>query len=343
MNETQLSGVPLVRPGALNVYTMIPCPLRPRFQRMWQDFSARWPTTGVPLWNGAVEGLDHDDVDGPIQHATSPGALPHILVATGFHWALCRSFREKFLDTGLFRAWSPRGAQALPEEWERCLASHHVGLLGMGGWVLVCDTSRNEELPLPRRWVDLARPEYRGHITFHGCDGNPGYTPLLRYLQEQGGDGALAGFSRNLGPVRHFSQILKGLGSREHPGTRFNILPCAAAWQIPSGKPAGLVDLEDGDIMLPVMVMVARDMPPEGQRVLDFLGSREVADLLSLGGVVPAGALDESRRWCYPDLDALLAEDAFVSADRLAGQCRSMRDPATLQACCSGCGCGSRN
>ena len=275
-------------------------------------------THDPPLYVPTLAGLDHEEVDDLLNVPPREDELPDAFIATGGHWLFSRPFRDRFIDSGIYRPYAPPGfLDSLPSRWRAVNDHHNLGFLAFGSWKLVYDLSFGDSPTLPRRWADLADPAFAGQVTIHGCDGSPGATALLQLLIEEGGSQALAAFARNVASVKHFSQILKGIDSHQTDRTPFNIIQGAAVAQIPSNKRAAIVDLEDGQILMPLSAMVHRDRFDVAHDALAYFYEREFRDVMARGAFTLVDEIDWSEKYAFPDWEAFVARDIDELADEL--------------------------
>lgn len=323
--QTSETGIPLFQPGAINLWTMIPCPLKPRFFQEFQNFSTAFNQTAeVPVYCPTVLGLDHDEIDDILARTEAVNDLPEVLVATGFQWIHSDHFRSRFIEPGVYQSWTPWTEGGPRTEWTGSQGPVRLDHLALGGWGVLVDQSVPGD-ELPRSWADLAHPKWQGQVAFHGCDGNPGYRILLKYIEEQTGASGLDQFCRNLQPVKHFSQILKAMDSADPTRPRFAILPLPAAVQVPSTKRAALVELRDGFFSLPVTVLVRRDRAEAARPLLPFFATPAFRTILARGGLVFGDDSEASNPYAFVRHETLLDQGYDAVADQMLQRFQEIR------------------
>lgn len=311
-------GIALYQQGAINMYAMVPCPLRPRFNRSFQTFIDEYNVShSVPAYVPTLAGLDHDEVDEIFARTEDIDQMPEVIISTGNHWIFQRKFRQRYIESGAYVPYIPSDIrQKLPSLWKMVAETYALGVLALGGWGLVYDLSFGEPEVLPQHWNDLADTRYAGAITVHGCDGSPGSSSLLAFIRENGGETALEDFSRNVKEVKHFSQILNHLDKGQR-GTPYSILPGPAIGQIPSHKRAAKIELKDGDMLMPMAVLVKADRIAQVEPVMNYFYSDEFRSIMNFGGFVHAGELTEAHNFASPNWEELCTRDADELADEL--------------------------
>jgi hypothetical protein len=315
-------GIPLLQKGAFNIYAMMPCPLIPRFNREFQDYIEEYNAIHeIPIYSPTLLGVGHDEVEEILKKSEHIDELPDALIATGGHSQLCRNFRQHFIETGLFQPYYPTGfADAMPKQLREISEQYKQGFLALGSWDIVYDLSFGEDGPFPKQLTDLSLPEFTDKISLHSCDDSPSNMTLLQLLKEKGGHEALAGFAGNVKSIKHFSNILKSLGTGKPDTTPFNLIPGPAAAQIPSNKQVALIEVEDGLIPMLITVLVKCDRVSDADTPLAFFYSKPIRKMLGRGSFTFADELDPSRRYAFPDWETLVNTDADESKTQLTAE-----------------------
>ncbi len=315
-------GIPLLQKGAFNIYAKMPCPLIPRFNREFQDYIGEYNKVHeVPIYSPTLLGLGHDEAEDILKRAEHIDDLPDAVIATGGHWQLCQNFRQLFIDNGLFQPYYPAGfADAMPKQLRDISEQYKQGFLALGSWDIVYDLSFGEGGPFPKRLTDLSHPEFADKISLHSCDNSPNNMTLLQLLKEKGGSDAMAGFAGNVKSIKHFSNILKNIGTEKPENTPFNLIPGPAAAQIPSNKQVALIEVEDGLIPMTITVLVKKDRIADADKALAFFYSKTIRKMLHNGSFIFADELDPNFRYAFPDWDTLVSIDGDENKAQLTAE-----------------------
>ena len=316
-------GTPIWQPGAINLHVSVPCPLKVRLKEALgafiDDYNQRHER---PLFCPSIlDGIPHG-IDDLMQSSDNAQELPDIWVSTGLHTAFSQPFKQRFIDSGIYQGVThPAALPLLPPELKAAVSKHNLGFLAFGFWQLVCDTSLCPDGPYPARWADLLDPHYRQQIAIHGCDGHVGGMTLAELLQDQQGEQAVAALAANIKAVRHFSQLIKGMNSADPLRAPFNLMPGAAASQIPSSKRAALIEVEEGPLLAPMLLYVKASLPQEDrQAVLAFLQGETMRTILRAGDYHLADQMDWQRRYSFPEWDNIAADDYNRRSEALSQQ-----------------------
>ncbi|NTU92332.1 MAG: ABC transporter substrate-binding protein [Chlorobiaceae bacterium] len=300
--------VPLLRTGAINLFINLPCPLKQIARRVIGDFVQLYNTShDIPIYSPMLTDVDASNIDGDLKAALNKDEIPDVLVASGLHTVLSRTFRAKFIDTGIYTGLTGKNAlRRMPDSHQKLLRKNNIGILATGFWSMVCDLSISQCVPSPREWRDLVDPLYKGLISVHGHHGMSRITSLLMILKEQLGNGAVGLLAENVSHVWHFDEIVRRIDS-SYPGrTPFNLLPNTAIVKMPAHKRMAILEFDDGPIISPILMFCKTSRLEECRPVINFLNSMMMRDLLHQGGLVMADDFGWNEPFSYPSWEYLL-------------------------------------
>lgn len=326
-------GTPFRQPGALNLHVAVPCPLKVRLQAALGAFIADYNRRhSQPIYCPSILDGEPHGIDELMQRSQHIDELPEIWVSIGLHTAFSQPFKQRFLDSGLYQGVThPDALRQLPAELRRAAERHNLGFLAFGFWQLVCDLSLCPQGPYPRQWADLLDPAFHQQIAMHGCDGHIGGMTLLQLIRDQHGDDAVLALAHNIAAVRHFSQLIKAIGSADPRRVAFNLMPGAAANQIPSHKPAALIELQEGPLLSPLLLFIKADLPvAQREAVLEFLWGDAFRSVLQAGDFHFVDQMDWQRRYSFPDWDRLAASDYNAQSEALGARFIAALPPGAM-------------
>ncbi|SIQ08282.1 extracellular solute-binding protein [Alkalispirochaeta americana] len=295
--------------GYISILCIIPCPLRPRFNRIFEEYLEEYNrSASLPIYCPSLEGMSCDDAEELLEGARTREDLPELIVATAGHGTFSHNFRSRFVETGLYEPCVPEGFHtSLPVSLKGEMDRHKIGLLAASGWSCLLDQSVDSESPLPGSWLDLADPCYAGEICLHGCDETVSNTALLYRILKARGEAGLEQFARNVTGVKHFSRIIKAMDSSSPERSRFSIMPGAAATQIPRHKRVAMLDFAEGPLFAPLQVLAARETRGCREEPLAFFYGEDFRKLLTLGGYIMADEISPDHSFVLPDYDHILS------------------------------------
>ncbi|MBJ6723795.1 ABC transporter substrate-binding protein [Geomesophilobacter sediminis] len=288
--------------GNLNLFALLPCPLKVPLEEAFLGFVERLPEAERARLSFCIEGnannqLDYADYADHFEHLDE---MPDIVITPGFNSFFHRWFVERFINTGQFQcvnaATGDRHLQALgvidPDG--------HYTMLATNLLVLVVNEARLGDRPVPSCWLDLLRPEYAGSLAIRGNrDGSFCETLLLTIYKEFGAAG-LERLGHNVRYGWHPSQMVKAALSGGDNAPAVSVMPLFFAKTLMGRKGVSVVWPEDGALVSPVTMLVKAEKREALRTVIDFLSGPEVARICS-GAFFPA---------LHPDIDNALPEHA---------------------------------
>jgi ABC-type Fe3+ transport system substrate-binding protein len=205
-------------------------------------------------------------------------------------------------------------------------------------YVMLVDRRVLGPLPVPRRWSDLLKDEYRGEIASPGGAGGISSVILLHYHLHHGMDG-LERFSRAVRSCSHGSRFARE-ASEGGVSAAISILPWIFARCV-QGVDLETVWPEEGAILSPMWISVREDATPPALELAEFVAGAGLGGRTRGFGcpwaseeapeILPQGAkLD----WCGWDL--LHGGDMDAHLDALKERSRRARHA-------SGSGTGKRS
>jgi hypothetical protein len=286
----------------------------------------------VPIYSPMLLDGDSKGIEGELKAAMTEDELPEVLIASGLHTVLSKRFRERFIDTGVYRGVTSESALSkMPDLYRRLVSQHNIGIYSTGFWSVVCDLSLDPGVPCPRRWIDLVDPRFKDLVTVHGYNGKASIASLLLLLREQLGSSAIADFAANIRNVWHFAEILKRIDSAEPRRTPFNLLPNAATVQMPSNKRGAILEFEDGPILAPMLMYVKASRMEECRPLINFMHSNIMLQALRRGDFHHADDFDWSQPFCFPSWDFLLQCDYEAMTESLNVELKKGLRPDVFQ------------
>jgi hypothetical protein len=320
LQRNRIGGrVPLLRSGAINLFINLPCPLQEVAKGVIGDFVQLYNAShDIPIFSPMLTDVDVSNIDGDLNAARTEDEMPDVLVASGLHTVLSKTFREKFVDSGVYTGLTGEDALCrMPHSQRTLLQANNIGIYAAGFWRMVCDLSITPCVPSPREWTDLVDPLYKNLVTVHGHHGRARITSLLMILKERLGTGAVSQLAENVRHIWHFDDIMKRIDSPYAGRTPFNLLPNAAIVKMPSHKRVAILEFDDGPIISPILMFVKTSRLEECRPVINFLNSMIMRDLLHRGGFVMADEFDWSKPFSYPSWDFLLNGDYELTVSGL--------------------------
>lgn len=288
--------------GNLNLFALLPCPLKVPLEEAFQRFLATLPPDERSGLTFRIEGNANNQIDYAeyADHFETLDDMPDIVITPGFNSFFHPGFVERFVRTGRFASVNGFAGDRHLAAMGITDPDGHYTMLAMNLLVPVVDHSRLGDRPVPHCWSDLLRPEYEKSIAIRGNrDGTFCETLLLALYKDFGMEG-LSCLGRNVAWGWHPSQMVKAAGSGREGRPAISVMPLFFANTIKKRDDVSIVWPTDGALVSPVTMLVKADKREELSVLIDFLAGAEVAGICA-GAAFPA---------LHPEVDNRLPDDA---------------------------------
>ena len=293
---------PLSTPRSLNLFALLPCPLKVPLEEAFNGFLATLTVGQRSGLTYCIEGNANTQIDYAdyADHFETLDDMPDIIITPGFNSFFYPHFVQRFITTGQF-------ASINSFVGDRHLAAMgitdpdgHYNMLAMNLLVLVVDHTRLGGRPVPKNWADLFKPDYAKSIAIRGNrDGTFCETLLLSLYKDFGSEG-LFRLGRNVAWGWHPSQMVKAAGSGREDTPAISAMPLFFANNIKNRENVSIVWPTDGALVSPVTMLVKAGKRDELRFLIDFLNGPEVAAICA-GAAFPA---------VHPGVDNRLPDNA---------------------------------
>jgi ABC-type Fe3+ transport system substrate-binding protein len=226
--------------------------------------------THIPMGCGHYEDT-YDD----IWKVENIDDFPDIVASMGFGDFFRQDFVERFVRKGYFAtAWTG----SVNEPFEK------AGFRDPDGWytiysvfayIMLVDTGKLGDVPVPRRWSDLLDPRLKDNIMVNGGDGLVAEVPLLYFFREYGEQGLIQ-LAQNIKQSGHPAQLAKAAASPHSAGAAVYIMPWFFAQARSMSAEVELVWPEDGAITNPIYLLVKESKMEELKPIVDCITGPEM-------------------------------------------------------------------
>ncbi len=268
-------------PGSLNLFALLPCPLKIPLEQAFNSFLASLSPQRRNRLTFLLEGNANSQMNYAdyADHFESPAEMPDIIITPGFNSFFHPYFVQRFIRSGTFASVTPHAGDTQLAAMGITDPDGHYSMLAMNLLVLVVDHLRLGDRPVPRTWGDLLRPEYERTVAIRGnSDGTFCETLLLTLLKEFGAD-SLTSLGKNVAWGWHPSQMVKSAGNGRPEGPAVCVMPLFFANSMGTREGVSVIWPEDGALVSPVTMLVKSDKQEELRDLLDFLCGTEVAGI----------------------------------------------------------------
>jgi len=265
--------------GKFNFVAQIPCglkvPLERELQSVFQQVQKN-SEESINYYTGACcNDLLH--LNEWIPHFMNIDEVPDMVLTKGYHF-FNKNFIERFIKPGYFVTPQSQminnqmtGIDIVDKE-----ENYHV--VGLTTNVMVVDKSRLGDLPLPRTWGDLLKPEYERKVLMNTY-GDTFSDVVLLNIYKEFGDAGIEALGRAIHSGSHASQMIKGMASRKADVPPIYIMSHFFANAISNSDNIEIVWPEDGALVMPLFFMVKADKAEKLKELIDFVSSSRFGQL----------------------------------------------------------------
>lgn len=187
-------------------------------------------------------------------------------------------------------------------------------IVGVVPAIFMVNTELLGDLPMPKSWRDLLKPEYEGTMAIPMGDLDLFNAILLGIYKEYGAEG-VAALGRGAIKSMHPAQMIK-TGSRKRADTPIiTIMPYFFSFMNKDNGPMKAVWPEDGAIISPIFFLTKQEKKENLKPLVDFLFSKEMGSVLSADGKFPSthpdcdNALSSDKKFLWPGWDFIYSHD----------------------------------
>lgn len=245
------------------------CPFKHLFKEAFEStLNDHYEKTGEKLVSFVPMGCGGPDPYEYIWDTENIDELPDAIASLGFGAYWRKPFRERFLDTGLFKAVETKPYIEEFKELKDPLGQYTV--YSFSAYVMLIDHKKLGDLPVPERWIDLANPIYKDNIIVSGSEDEINEV-LLMHIYKDGGEEAVKSMAGNIKDTWHASQMAKAAGSSMKDGAAVYVLAWFFADTCPNTDNISIVFPEEGALVSPMYLMVKADKEERMKPVTDFM------------------------------------------------------------------------
>jgi len=263
----------------LNMLSLLPCPLKVPMQnelKLFLDYLR--DEKKLPL-NYCIESFfnEHLDYEDYLEHFEEADEIPDVLMTAGYGF-FYKNFMNKFVNQGIF-------ADVIKRPINERLASAgvidpdgHFTVIAVNTLVMVVDKQRLGDIPIPKVWGDLLKPEYENKVVMRGhgdvfCD-----VVHLNYYQDYGVAG-VEQLGRAVKYGLHPAQMVKELMSHSSDVPPIHIMPYFFYKTMKESEHIEVVWTEDGILTYPVSVLIKKDKMQKLEELVNYLTGPDIAHI----------------------------------------------------------------
>ncbi|MCX8084443.1 MAG: ABC transporter substrate-binding protein [Calditerrivibrio sp.] len=280
----------------INIVGLLPCPVRMPLQEEFKGFLERFEhEMGVKVtykFEAASLGLDY--LREHILSVQKAEDLPDIFISAGF---------EAFFDQralGLFKkgkVFIDVTEDDINNDFKSLRIKDPHGdysIISLVVAVFMVNKKELGDLPVPKSWTDILKPEYRQKVALPVGDFDLFNAILLNVYKDFGHEGVKA-LAKSLLRSMHPSQMVKNANMKHSEKPAITIMPYFFTKMVRDVSGMEVIWPEDGAIVAPVFMLVKRCKKEILEPIARFIAGKQMGEILSHRGLFPSLHKDVSN------------------------------------------------
>lgn len=269
----------------LELFAEVPCPMKQRFRTAYEAFEkSYYEQTGKRFYTfvptTCPAGIEIDDTARDLMAAKTLDDLPDICVSYGLEAFSMPKFREVFIEKGAFQPVVDVSGVPFFNSEEFHDRYHCYNTIACFPQVMLIDRKKLGDRPVPESWKDLMNPIYKDSISLPSGHGAI-ETTLLMHIYKEYGDEGIDAIDHNVKVSMGGSIAARTAGTNRPEAAAIYIMPWIFAAGAVKGDQIFISWPKEGILIEPIILMVKSTLSKAQQPLLDFMLSKEVAEIFS--------------------------------------------------------------
>lgn len=295
MKKTEKTG------SVVNVSGLLPCPVRlpllEGFDAFIENYTAETGNSVSYKLEAASVGATW--IEENIQGIEKAEELPDIFLSAGFETFFDQKTIGRFKDQGVFT--DITGDEVNPDFADIDIKDpkKDYSIIAAVPAVFMVNHDVLGDLPVPRRWSDLLKPEYEQQVALPVGDFDL-FNAILLALHKEHGDEGIEKLGRCMLKAMHPSQMVKNAKRVAEEKPIITIMPYFFTKMARMVKSLEIVWPEDGAVVSPIFMLTKKESLDTVKPIAEYLASQPVGEILAQKGLFPS---------VHPDVDNQLEGD----------------------------------
>jgi putative spermidine/putrescine transport system substrate-binding protein len=300
----------------ITISGLLPCPVRLPLLEGFNSFIEQYTKeSGVTVsYKLEAASVGADWMSEHILGITEADQLPDVFVSAGFETFFDPHTIGRFKDQGLFSDLTGGPVNRSFDGIELKDPKGHYGLISVVPAVFMVNHDVLGDLPVPRTWADLLKPEYEQNVALPVGDFDL-FNAILLSIHKDFGDEGIKKLGRCMLKSMHPAEMVKNAQRVADEKPLVTIMPYFFTRMAAMVKSLEIVWPEDGAIISPIFMLTKAEKRDKLQPIADFLYSKDVGEILTNKGLFPAlnpavgNNLPEQHPWKWVGWEYLYSHD----------------------------------
>ncbi len=273
----------------IDVAGLLPCPVRvpllEAFDAFCTDYQQRSGLKTRSRFEAASVGSDW--IAANISTIASAAELPDIFISAGFDTFFDSKGIGQYRQQGVFSSVDMGGVNSDFSALALEDPQHSYTIISVVPAVFMVDKMELGDLPVPRSWRDILRPEYARRVALPVGDFDL-FNAILLNIYEMFGTDGVERLGRSMLSSLHPAQMVKGAGRTQVDKPLVTILPYFFTRMAGNIASVEIVWPEDGAIISPIFLLAKKERLAQIGAVAEFLAGKQVGEILAQKGLFPS-------------------------------------------------------
>ncbi len=275
--------------GDIRVAGLLPCPVRLPLLESFDAFIEKFTAESGHKVSYKLEAasVGADWIADNIRGIEDPEKLPDIFVSAGFETFFDHKTIGRFKNQGVFEDISGEAVNPDFAGLDIRDPKGDYSIIAAVAAVFMINHDVRGDLPIPRSWNDLLKPEFAQQVALPVGDFDLFNAILLAIHKEHGTEG-IKKLGRCMLKSMHPSQMVKNAKRVSEAKPYVTIMPYFFTKMARMVKGLEIIWPEDGAVVSPVFMLTKRSTLGKTRPIAEFFSGRDVGEILSHKGLFPS-------------------------------------------------------
>ena len=300
----------------INVSGLLPCPVRLPLLEGFDAFIESYTedTGNAVSYKLEAASVGANWIEDNIQGIENVNELPDIFLSAGFETFFDQKTIGRFKDQGVFTDITNSAVNPDFTGIEIKDPKKDYSMIAAVPAVFMVNHDVLGDLPIPRCWSDLLKPEYEQKVALPVGDFDL-FNAILLAIHKEHGDEGVKKLGRCMLKSMHPSQMVKNAQRVAEEKPLVTIMPYFFTKMARMVKSLEIIWPEDGAVVSPIFMLTKRESLDKVRPIAEFLSSKTVGDILAQKGLFPSlhpevdNQLPEHHPWKWVGWDYIYQND----------------------------------
>jgi ABC-type Fe3+ transport system substrate-binding protein len=273
----------------ITIAGLLPCPVRLPLLEGFDKFIETYSRdTGYSVsYKLEAASVGADWIEEQIKTIKEPNALPEIFLSAGFETFFDRQTIGRFKDQQVFKDIADTAVNADFSDLGIKDPKMDYSIIAAVPAVFMVNHEVRADLPVPRTWTDLLRPELEQQVALPVGDFDL-FNALLLAIHQEHGTAGVEQLGRSMLKSMHPSQMVKNAKRVAEEKPFVTIMPYFFTKMTSMVQSLEIIWPEDGAVLSPIFMLTRRDSLERSRPIAEYLAGREVGEVLAHKGLFPS-------------------------------------------------------